>query len=521
MLRVFITLIAFTQMLMSSDASASWRVGNGGDALRLAFAKSKDSASRIVMKLKKQSFSSDIDATLIEWILSHQSALAADILASAHRWTLEEKPTCAWTVSSDGSDTKPNGALIDFSFPSCRKSISGFDQAVALLIHESVHHFGITNETFADEVAIAIVSAWKSGRTEWLSITSVDAPQARMQHSSLWTGELMIVYGGVADSSYEKNFNDGYTFCPQTFVWQKISSKNSPYRHHHIALWTGDSMIIWGGFAIHNGRSNWQNSGAIWNAKSNTWKQIVPPFGPSTTGEYSNVRQSQTAIWTGRELIVWGGLDDSGDPIGAIYDLANDSWRKISTLGAPIKKWGHTAVWADGKMLVWGGANADNQRSSSGAIYDLQTDSWTPISKEGEPIATERHSAVWTGTQMIVFGGFDSDSGMQGRGGIYTLDSNSWEIFESEAAMARTGQTAVWDGSDLLVFGGKSKRLRTYLNNVVAINPDSKIVSSKQGVNSPEARYYHSAVWTGSSLIIWGGSSKDGTLLADGGIYYP
>jgi len=143
------------------------------------------------------------------------------------------------------------------------------------------------------------------------------------------------------------------------------------------------------------------------------------------------------------------------------------------------------------------------------------------MSLEDAPAKTERHSAVWTGSKMVVFGGFDSGAGLKGKGGIFDLAKNSWVSFDSESAMARTGQTAIWDGSDLLVFGGKSKRLRTYLNNVAAFNPESEIWTSKQGRNSPSPRNYHSAVWTGTSLVVWGGAGKNGMPVANGGVFYP
>src|SRR4051794_2214675 len=64
-------------------------------------------------------------------------------------------------------------------------------------------------------------------------------------------------------------------------------------------------------------------------------------------------RTGNSAIWTGTEMIVWGGGSQSvwlGD--GGRYDLQTDSWRPTSNSGAPSPRWFHGAVWSGTQMLV-------------------------------------------------------------------------------------------------------------------------------------------------------------------------
>ena len=63
-----------------------------------------------------------------------------------------------------------------------------------------------------------------------------------------------------------------------------------------------------------------------------------------------------TAVWTGTEMIVWGGGRQSqwlGD--GARYNLTNDTWTALPAAGAPAGRWFHVAVWTGKEMIVWGG----------------------------------------------------------------------------------------------------------------------------------------------------------------------
>jgi hypothetical protein len=73
-----------------------------------------------------------------------------------------------------------------------------------------------------------------------------------------------------------------------------------------------------------------------------------------------SAREDHTAVWTGSEMIVWGGHDDNNSLYdhtrndGAIYSPTTKSWNLVSTTGAPFARDGHTAVWTGSEMIVWG-----------------------------------------------------------------------------------------------------------------------------------------------------------------------
>lgn len=503
---------AFPILNRDSNESAIWHVGNGGDSIRLAFQQSKQTASQVVVKIKPGSLGITTSDSIKNWILTNQDKLAADILGSKHVWVESEQTTCARTLPESLSP-------VHFSFATCRKTIENFNHSVSLLIHESVHHLGELDEEFADQVALAITNAWKAGRTEWVDIQN--APQGRYMHSAVWTGREMIMFGGRTSLDSTSNLNSGYLYNPESQTWTAISKINAPARHGHIAIWTGSKMIIWGGFKTTAGRNSWQNSGAIWDMSSDTWETINPNIPVTGTAEYVEQRIPQTAVWTGKDLMIWGGSELNGGFIGLRYNLASKAWTQISNLNAPMRRYGHTAIWTGSKMIVWGGIDGSNARSDEGASYNPQTDRWTVLSNAGLPDQTDGHTVVWNGKQMLVFGGFHSGLNLKGRGGLYDPSSDSWQTLESEATMARTGHTAVWNGAEMLIFGGKSRRLTTYLNNVSSYDPNTTIWNSKQSENTPTARHMHSAVWTGNSMIVWGGLDENSQALNSGGIYYP
>ena len=113
----------------------------------------------------------------------------------------------------------------------------------------------------------------------------------------------------------------------------------------------------------------------------------------------------------------WGPLNTGGR-----YDPAIDTWTTTSTgTGVPEARTSPTAVWTGGEMIVWGGLNAHGSQRNSGGRYDPLTDAWTPTSTGANaPAKRYRHTAVWTGSEMIVWGGRPQGAGnLTLTGGLY------------------------------------------------------------------------------------------------------
>src|SRR5438034_8884498 len=69
----------------------------------------------------------------------------------------------------------------------------------------------------------------------------------------------------------------------------------------------------------------------------------------------------------------------------------------------------HTAVWSGSEMIVWGGFNGSSVLNTGGR-YNPGTDSWTATSTTSAPAARVFHTAVWTGSEMIVWAALTSSS---------------------------------------------------------------------------------------------------------------
>ncbi len=335
---------------------------------------------------------------------------------------------------------------------------------------------------------------------QWtLMAVDINAPSARSLHTAVWTGNVMVVWGGSDNSSYK---NDGGRYDPTTDKWQTVSTTNAPAaRDSHRAVWSGTEMIIWGGY-----QNGYLGDGGRYNPASDIWQATSMNGAPEP-------REGHTVVWTGDEMIIWGGIGALVYNNGARYTPTTDSWQPISDFGAPDPRDSHTAVWTGTEMIVWGGELVGSYLNTGGR-YKLTTDSWVPTSTEGAPDGRMEHTAVWTGAEMIVWGGCGANGcGLSfpnpsnppvGSGGRYDPATNTWTPTSLlNAPDGRKDHGAVWSGQEMIVWGGEGGSGR--LNTGGRYNPASDTWAATSMVGAPEGRALFTAVWSGSEMIVWGG----------------
>ena len=90
---------------------------------------------------------------------------------------------------------------------------------------------------------------------------------------------------------------------------------------------------------------------------------------------------------------------------GGRYNPGTDSWTATSTTNAPAQRYEHAAVWTGSEMIVWGGTDTSNYFNTGGR-YNPETDSWIDTTTTNAPSGRSNPSAIWTDNEMIVWGGF-------------------------------------------------------------------------------------------------------------------
>ncbi|MGH9868456.1 MAG: Kelch repeat-containing protein, partial [Candidatus Polarisedimenticolia bacterium] len=264
----------------------------------------------------------------------------------------------------------------------------------------------------------------------------------------------------------------------------------------------------------------------VWGGGLNTGVQYDPVTDtstPTTTTGAPSARTDHSAVWTGTHMIVWGGSGSNSIlGTGASYDPVADTWSALSTSFAPSPRAGHTAVWTGSRMVVWGGYTGSSFLNTGGR-YDPQSDHWSPTNTVQAPEGRLGHTAVWGGGRMIVWGGrLGSGTTTTATGAQYDPTGDTWSVTSSGSApSARIGHTAVWTGSHMIVWGGYAAVNGTRLNTGALYDPSANTWTAVSLANAPAPRGDHTVLWTGARMIVWGGDETGAGPAGTGGLFEP
>ena len=559
-------------------------------------------------------------ASLLHNFLTYPDALkrlANDIVNSPRIYLRDgderakEYESCAWTNDPQADSLDDVVVTLKHCEHGLRESGQVF--ANRTVIHESVHHLlraadfkelivekftgdkrerERQEEVFCDRVAEAVHQLFEfvvlSQTPHWRDIAFpvIETPsraggsseysvfEPRGFHLTSWTGETgdartanrLLVWGGChegettiyacGDDSY---FNNGAIYDPLEDSWSAMSKGGAPSpRAEALGIWTGNQknepyanqLIVWGGCSKGDGCEIRHNDGAFYDPLTNKWKAIAASSAAPAP------RVNHAGVWTGEELIVWGGNPAYDDTVfappplgdGGVYH-PEKGWRPIrdGLKDAPEARSHHSAIWtgrtgnrfSSERMLVLGGCNgvrgdACAQPYSGGALFDPKTMTWAPLIAEGQPpSARHNESVLYVASQakLYVYGGIDRRGQVIGDGHILDLKTMQWQRM-AHNPVGRFQHSAVWANDKMLVFGGKvfnhSTRQFALAEDVIAYVPRASHTSSRDKwiryeteEVTPLKTFEHSAVWTGYSMLIWGGQIYDRGFTSGGSQFFP
>ena len=206
-------------------------------------------------------------------------------------------------------------------------------------------------------------------------------------------------------------------------------------------------------------------------------------------------RDFAAQVWTGTELVVWGG-DPDGDS-GAAYDPKADRWRAIAPAPIPARCEPATA-WSGREALVWGracrptpGLSPDQSRHiTAGAAYDPATDRWRLL-PEGPIAASPTTMSVWTGSEWII-------ANPVGPAAALEPTSGQWRTLPP-VPRSYTSIVGHWTGREVVVLGvgGTEKGPSPW---AAALDPAG---NRWRALPQPPLELDATAVWDGRRLIAW------------------
>jgi len=346
----------------------------------------------------------------------------------------------------------------------------------------------------------------------WRPVAAPPIPPAGGM-ATVWTGHQLVAWGGGAGGGGNwQASEDGIAYDPGADRWEVLPRAPVPGRIGATAVWSGREVLFWGG---QSDPTSARADGAAYDPAAHRWRTLPPaPIGGRTQHQ---------AVWTGREMLVWGGYGrccpiDSviHDPAAAAYDPATNRWRRIADVPPP---WsgddGFAATTAaGGRPLIW--------RRGHLAVYDDATDAWrevpgtapapeAPLTGPGRPAATTTDPlalATAAGPEIFTWTGA---GGNRLAGLAYRPSDHTWRRIA--AFDGQFGAQLAPAGTDrLYAAAGQSARVLEYR---IADDRWTELPLAPVPTRSGAV-----LAWTGSELLYWGGNGDEGPEM-DGAAWRP
>jgi hypothetical protein len=181
------------------------------------------------------------------------------------------------------------------------------------------------------------------------------------------------------------------------------------------------------------------------------WKELDP--GPA------EVLTDLSSVWTGKRLIAIGYRVSPNAPEAASFNPRTDAWRQVPSPPAGVRK-GALVVWTGTEMIVWGGGDTTGPSvvpRQDGIAYDPRTEQWRGMS--AAPFApADGTTATWTGRELIVTNGSSerclsvAASSCFPDAASYDPKTNTWETLPDPPVSLRGNNSirATWTGQDVV-----------------------------------------------------------------------
>jgi hypothetical protein len=164
------------------------------------------------------------------------------------------------------------------------------------------------------------VAAYDVSADEW-HVFSDPPDQLGRTNEVAWTGSELIVW----PSTVTRKALRGMALDPSSDTWRVLSDPPA-WPAALDLVYTGDTLIIWGGLPAERGSE--RAVGSRLDLPTNEWTELPEPL-PEPDGCECNLG-SQTLVWTGEYLLVSPGFFSTGlnptAPVLIAYHPGTDTW---------------------------------------------------------------------------------------------------------------------------------------------------------------------------------------------------
>jgi len=343
----------------------------------------------------------------------------------------------------------------------------------------------------------------------------------RFDPGVVWTGDELVVWGGFTDRHTNGDpHDDGAANNPSTDSWRPLAP--FPFDHHDggSGAWVGGEVL----FVVYGDELDWGWDLVAYDPAQDQWRlvdegrfeqlptdEVIPVSGDAT------VHLVRYLMAWGDQVVVIGSRSDSGR-VWATFDPADASWSDFTPFGFdddPILDGLPQFITAD---QIVGHFSAIAAPGPRGFLIDLAAGQVQEMTPSGAP--------PWIGSEGVVDAGGGSvglEYTQEGdvRRVAYRFDARAENWVAATAPdrgpMDDVGEVELVQvpGGHLWIGGLTVDDVRSGHNRLrseaaaLAADADLTRWSSLPPAPIDLSRNGHVAVWTGEEVIVWGGATVD------------
>ena len=190
-----------------------------------------------------------------------------------------------------------------------------------------------------------------------------------------WTGRELLAFVGDFNpdgKTWPALFARAAAYNPATDTWRRIARLPSA-RGGATVVWDGHEALVVGGADVRQTGKPvpLARIGYAYNPATNRWR---------TLPAMESGRMQSAAVWAAKRLLLWGGSQTVDRPVvpphGLAYDPAANRWAPLPQ--APLLgRLDPTAVWTGRQLIVWGGVKPATGRKT-GLTFFADGAAFTP-----------------------------------------------------------------------------------------------------------------------------------------------
>jgi Sporulation and spore germination len=156
-----------------------------------------------------------------------------------------------------------------------------------------------------------------------------------------WTGKELVIFAG---RDPDGKLVGGAAYDPAKNSWRRLGSNPEPARGAY-AVWDGHEVLV-----VEGTRASGLSTATLaYDPATNGWRRLAPTSG----------RLGAAVVWTGSRFLVWGGRTGPGATLalrhGQSYEPIGNRWSPLPRSPLPGRV-DPTAVWTGRELIVWGGS---------------------------------------------------------------------------------------------------------------------------------------------------------------------